>query len=287
MRILARSTLTALLCGIALFAADALFRASLLDYVRPIVLTPLDLTTTRPPVRLSWEGPAAMEVLLSAHDEEPRSLGVHTSPFDIGAEQFPRPGGYEVRIRHERWKDWVSAQRFFQIHPNRNARTPTEADVTSPVEESRALMLAFDAARKARDKARARVRALRKDNASLSSEAERLAERIDDIYATQVEDDNLIRALEAELVDAVAEIRMLREQNVGLSMRLATVNPCTAWGYFTVPVPQTVPPTLRLVRVSDNSGNIFRTDVACEGYRRADHRSRSGCFCVGDTWAGS
>lgn len=287
MRTLVRSTLTAVLCGVAIFAGDAFFRASLLDRVRPIVLTPLDLAVARPPVRLSWEGPAEMEVLLSAHDEEPRSLGVHRSPFDIGAEQFPRAGGYEVRIRDSRWKDWVSASRNFQIYSQRNAKTPTEGDVTGPGDESRVLQLAFDAARKARDKARARVRGLRKDNASLSQEAERLAGRLDEIYATQEEGESLLGALEAELIEAVAEIRMLREQNIGLSMRLASVNPCTAWGYFTLPRLQTVPPTRRIVRVSDNNGNIFRTEGFCNNLRRTDVNATSGCFCVGDTWAGS
>lgn len=288
MRTLTRSTLTVVLCGLAVFGGDALFRASLLDQVRPIVLTPLDLSVGRPPVRLSWEGPAEMEVLLTAHDGEPRSLGQQRSPFDIGAEQFPRPGGYEVRIRDPRWGDWVSASRNFQVHPGRAADSAGVAsDPSAYLEESRTLLRAFDAARKARDKARARIRALRKDNATLSSEAEQLAGRLDEIHATNEEGESVLAALEADLVEAIAEIRLLREQNVALSLRLASVNPCTVWGYLTYPRPQTIPPTRRMVRVSDNNGNIFRAEGFCDTFRRADATATSGCFCVGDTWAGS
>lgn len=287
MRTFSRSVVTAFLCGVAVFAGDALFRASLLDRVRPIIVTPVERAAVKPPIRLSWEGPGEMEVLLAAHDGEASSLGVQRSPFDIGGERFPRPGGYEVRLRDARWGDWIGARRSFQVHGPRSLDVAEDDSIASPLDESRTLLRAFDAARKARDKARARIRTLRKDNATLSSEAERLAIRLDEIYATQDEGESLLGALEGELVDAVSEIRLLREQNIALSLRLAGVNPCTVWGYFTFPRPQTIPPTRRMVRVSDNNGTIFRSDAFCNQHRRVDPSATSGCFCVGDTWAGS
>jgi len=286
MRSLARSILTALLCGTAVFAADVIFRTSVLDFVRPIILTPLEFSVVQTPLRLRWEGPAQMEVLLSSLDDAPRSLGIQKTPFDISRDEFPRPGGYEVFLRGEGILSWVKASRKFQIQP-RDTSAVDELNETSLLDDSRTLLRAFDAARKARDKARARIRALRKDNATLNSEAARLAVRLDEIFSSEDEEENLLGQLEAQLVEAVAEIRALREHNYGLSLRLSSVNPCTAWGYFTFPRPQTIPPTRRIVRVSDNNGNIFRTDSFCDAHRRADNAALSECFCVGDTWAGS
>lgn len=283
MRTLLRSTLTALLCAAAVFAADALFRASLLDRLRPIVLTPLERSVVRPPVRISWEGREPMEVLLAPFGSAPQSLGVHASPVDIPLERFPREGGYEVELRHPEWGAWIGASRRFQMHLTRG-----EATAAAPADaggDDRYLMLAYEAARRARDKSRSRVKALRRDVAELEAEADRLAARLDEAYAAQDEDTAEITALERDLIDAVSEIRALREEVVDLRFRIGSVVPCSVWGYYAFPRPQTIPPTRRMVRVSDDRSNVFRSADFCEEIRRGDPANDSPCFCVGDSFA--
>jgi len=286
MRILLRSALTALLCAAAIFAGDALFRASLLDSLRPIVLTPRARAVVRPPVRLTWEGRTEMEILLAPFGETASSLGVHASPFDIEPEHFPREGGYEVEIRAPGWAGWIAATRKFQMHRTSPTTDPDLAADLGPADDSRYLMLAFDAARKARDKARARVKSLRKENATLKGESERLAVQLDEVFVGQEEEFTELAALEADLLDAVNEIRGLREENLALRFRLGSVIPCTVWGYLSYPRPQTIPPSRRVVRVSDTAGNIFRTEEFCAAARRSDSTADSRCLCVGDSFGG-
>lgn len=284
MRTLLRSALTAFLCAAAIFGGDALFRASLLDELRPVVLTPLERSVVRPPVRLSWEGRERMEVFLAPFGAEPRSLGVHESPIDIPLEQFPREGGYEVELRHPEWGAWIGASRKFQMHLRRGTASDESAE-PAPGDDSRYLMLAYDAARQARDKARARIKELRKDNSDLQDEADRLADRLDEAYAAQDEDTAQITVLESDLLDAVSEIRALRDEIVELRFRLGSVVPCSVWGYYSIPRPQSIPPTRRMVRVSDDRSNVFRTAQFCDEIRRTDPGVDSRCFCVGDSFA--
>lgn len=285
MRTLLRSALTALLCAAAIFGGDAIFRASLLDRLRPIVLTPLERSVIRPPVRVSWEGRQPMEVLLAPFGSEPKSLGVHSSPIDIPLEKFPREGGYEVELRHPEWGAWIGASRKFQMHLRRGTDGVATSGDGSGDDDSRYLMLAYEATRKARDKARARLKELRRDNADLQDEADRIATRLDEAYAEQDDDTAEITALERDLIDAVTEIRALREEVVDLRFRLGSVVPCSVWGYYTYPRPQTIPPSRRMVRVSDDRSNIFRTPEFCGKVRRSDPGADSPCFCVGDSFA--
>ena len=287
MRPLLRSIATALLCAAAVVAADAAFRSSLLDRVRPIILTPLDRAIVRPPVRLSWEGRDEMEVFLAPFGEVARSLGVHTSPYDIAREHFPREGGYEVEIRAPGWRGWIAAQRKFQMHRTRASTesSPDPGGPESPDDDSRYLQLAFEAARNARDKARTRMRSLRRDNAALRDEARRLEGRLDELYVAQDEDGRELAALEGDLLDATSALRSPRDENAELRFRLANVIPCSAWGYFSFPRPQTIPPSRRIVRVSDTGGNIFRTRDFCEAARQTDSTADSPCFCVGESFA--
>lgn len=280
-----RTLLTAFLCGAAIYAGDVLFRASLLERVHPVLLTPLARETARPPVRVAWAGAPEMEIVLTALGQEPRSLGVHSSPFDIAIDEFRREGGYRLEIRHPRWGDWIRTSRSFQVFFTQ-AAAPGEP-ATDPGSGDRYLLVALDAARQARDKARARVKSIRRENYELRAEAERLDSRIDELYDRRDVEDAAAADLEQELVELAEELRGLREENLGLRLRLSSVNPCTAWGYMSYPRPQTIPPSRRIVRVSDLSGNIFRREEDCDAARRTDSTTDSMCFCVGDTWRGS
>jgi len=82
------------------------------------------------------------------------------------------------------------------------------------------------------------------------------------------------------------ENRALAEENGALRLRLGSVIPCTVWGYYSYPRPQTIPVTRRTLLVSDARGQIFRVQPDCETLRRADPTAASICFCVGNSWGG-
>src|SRR5437868_1836413 len=111
-----RAMLTALLCAAAVVTGDAFFRASLLRQLRPVILSPSDQAVVSPPVQVAWEGPQRMQVLLSSAGAAQRELGMRESPVTIGAEQFPRDGGYEIELKAPRFGAWIHTVRWFQVH---------------------------------------------------------------------------------------------------------------------------------------------------------------------------
>ena len=82
------------------------------------------------------------------------------------------------------------------------------------------------------------------------------------------------------------ENRSLADENAALRLRLSAVNPCTVWGYYSYPRPQTIPVTRRTLMVSDTRGQIFRAQIECETLRRSDPTAVSICFCVGNSFGG-
>lgn len=283
---LIRSIATVILCGLAVFAADVAFRRSMLDRVRPLILQPAAQAVVRPPVTVAWDGPEEMRVYLRS-DGNAEDIGLHRSPMQLGAQVFPREGGYELELRHVDWPQWIYARQQFQMH----FAAPREDERAEPARENdagRFLYVALDAARKARDKARLRIRQVRRENADLRDETARLAERLE--IASEDHEIDLADAvaLEDEFLAVIEELQIIGDENLELRFRLANVNPCTVWGYYGIPRPPiTIPPSRRVVRVSNLLGEIFRTEVQCESARRADTASESPCFCVGDTWGQS
>jgi hypothetical protein len=118
-----RAVFTALLAVAGIIAGDAVFRTSLLRQIRPVILSPPDQAVVDPPVRVLWDGPQQMRVLLSIAGEAQHDLGVHESPLDIPADQFPRDGGYGIELQSLRYGRWIRATRWFQVHaaPERRA----------------------------------------------------------------------------------------------------------------------------------------------------------------------
>ncbi len=280
-----RAVLTALLCAAAIIAGDALFRTSLLRWLRPVILSPVDQAVVDPPVRVSWDGPERMRVRLSIVGEEQRDLGVHESPFEIDSTQFPRAGGYEVELQGLQFGDWIRASRRFQVHAA--PETPQAAqDHKPPSWDAKDLLRALEAARTARDKAQGRTKFLNEENTALRDESERLAKQLEALYKTQEEDADHLAELERRLTQLAEENRVLADENAAIRQRLGSVIPCTVWGYFSYPRPQTIPPTRRVLMVSDTRGQIFRAQAECELLRRADPTAASICYCVGNSWGG-
>lgn len=278
-----RSLFTAVLIAFAVFAADVVFRTSVLARLRPLILTPAPNAVVDAAPELRWDGPQPMQVEVGRVGEELQKLGPQQSPYALPPAILVREGGYRVVLTDPTFGSWVSAIRSFQYHPHETPPEPKDTAAT-PEQDSQYLMLAFDAARQARDKARARSKDLRREMATLRSDNERLQSRIQELYDVQDVDSSHSSDLENKLLDLAAELRNRNAENAMLRSRLDSVIACTAWGYYSYPRPQTIPVTRRIVMVSNTRGEIFRDQVACETYRRDDASAASACFCVGNTW---
>jgi len=284
-----RTILTAVVCAAAVFAGDLAFRRSLLQDVRPIILTPTDQTVTTPPVRVQWEGPPQMRVQLSLAGTEAVDLGIQQSPFTVGPEHFPRDGGYAIEIESPQYGAWVAAERRFQVHTHTQAPegAPAEPAATEPSTEARDLRQALETARAERDREADRARQLSDELAGVREENQRLARQLDALADTAEDDaDQQTGELERRLAQTLDENRLLADDNVLLRQRLATVNPCSVWGYYALLRSQTATAGRRMLVVSDPRGQIFRAQVECEGIRQADPGALSVCLCIGTPWAG-
>jgi regulator of replication initiation timing len=278
---------TALFCAAAILAGDLLFRTSLLRWVRPVILTPLSRAAVEAPVQVYWDGPRRMRVFLTAVGDERQDLGVHESPFILAATQFPRAGGYRVDLEALTFPRWIRATRWFQVHA---AEVPPKPPPVAPPRdlppEKGDLSRALTRARLARDKAQERSKVLRDENTALRNESERLSKQVETLAQTQEEDAAHVEELERRLTQFAEENRTLAEENAAIRQRLGSVVPCTVWGYYSFPRPQTIPVTRRILMVSDTAGRVFRGQLECETVRRDDVTAASICFCVGNSWGG-
>lgn len=278
-----RGLVTALLCGVAIVAGDLLFRASLLSRIRPIILSPREQAVLHPPVEIHWDGPVRMRVLLTPVGDQPRDLGIQASPFSIGREEFVRDGGYRLELEAPTFGNWIRVHRLFQVYgepPPEQAGKP-EGEVS----DTRFFMQALDAVRRVRDRARGRAKQYRHENTALRDETARLASEIEQLQSAQDEDSAHAEDLEGRLIQLANEYRALSDENAALRQRLDSVNPCTVWGYYSYPRPNTIPATRQIVSVSDSQARIFRVQAECEVVRRDDPTASSTCFCVGNSWA--
>jgi hypothetical protein len=285
---------TALFCAAAILAGDLLFRTSLLRWVRPVILTPISRAVVEAPVQVYWDGPRRMRVFLTAVGDARHDLGVHESPFVLDAQQFPREGGYRVDLEALSFPNWIRATRWFQVRTRDvPQKTSQEAPPEQPPESTRGappekadLSRALARARLARDKAQERTKTLRNENAALRGEGERLAKQVETLAQTQEEDAAHVEELERRLTQLAEENRVLAEENAAIRQRLASVVPCTVWGYFSIQRAQMIPVPNRILLVTDATGRVFRGQMECETVRRADVTAVSICFCVGNSWGG-
>jgi regulator of replication initiation timing len=275
----------AMLCAAAILAGDLVFRTSLLRWVRPVILVPVTRAVVEPPVQIYWDGPRRMRVFLTAVGDQPRDLGVHESPFVVAAREFPREGGYRVDLQALSFGNWIRATRWFQVHAAEPPKPAPAAHQESPP-ASHDLTRALTLVRAARDKAQERSKGLRDENAALRGETERLTKQVETLAQTQEEDAAHAEELEQRLGQLAEANRALADENAAIRQRLNSVVPCTVWGYYSFPRPQTVPVTRRILMVSDTVGRIFRGQFECETVRRDDPTAASVCFCAGNSWGG-
>jgi len=279
-----RALAIALLCAVAVIAADVGFRTTLLQQVRPVIVAPADQAMVSPPVQVRWEGPQRMRVFLGAAGETLREIGVYESPMEIGAEELRRDGGYVVEVQALQFGEWIHARRVFQVHVAPAPPAVRRAPAAPTVELD--LRGALAAARAGRDKALGRTKFLREENAALRIENQRLASQLEGFYQTQEDDAQHVADLERRLTQLSEDNRALAEENGAMRFRLGTVIPCTVWGYYSYPQLETIPVTRRVLLVTDGQGRIFRVQPQCEIMRRSDPTAASLCFCVGNSWGG-
>lgn len=211
-----------------------------------------------------------------------QDLGEHDSPFEISADRFPRPGQYSVEVRSPVLGAWARSERRFLVQLPGATPEPTPCeDHRSDIEVLQATVARLDAER---SEALAEVTSLRETTERLNAENADLAASIEELHAAQGQGDAMQELLQGQKEELLEQQRGLLEENRVLKGQIDNVPPCTAWGYLTYPHPQTLPPTRRMVVVSDSRGLIFQSQVQCEITRRVDRGAASPCVCVGQTW---
>jgi hypothetical protein len=284
-----RLVLTAAVCGASVLLADTLFRTSILSHVRPLVLTPTAGRVYQPPVELRWSGPAQMQVTLRPSGGDPVELGLHSSPTTLPPHLFPRDGSYELELRAPRFGSWIQARQQFEVFARSAAeRAPTLAETRGKERTKgvglKELLRAIKASRAARERAHERMRSLAEENATLKEESEKLLAQLEALSNTQDDDAGHIEELERQLAEVQRQNRALLDELQILRLRLGTLPPCAAWGYYAFPRPNTFPATRRVVVISDSAGRIFRSQPECELGRRSDPTAGSPCFCAASPW---
>jgi regulator of replication initiation timing len=286
-----RSVLTVSLCVVAIVAGDTLFRTSLLQQLRPLILAPTEQAVLQPPVQVEWDGPAEMEVQLTVSGGEKRDLGLHTSPLTLHPDDFPREGGYRIDLRAPSFPDWINASRHFQVHGGPQV-TPTPATAPEPAADHEPViklkdfLRALKGSRTSRDRAHQHAKFMSEENSALREENDRLAKQLETLSQAQEQDNQHTTDIERRLGQVGEEFRLLAEENAALRLRLSAVIPCTVWGYYSYPHPNTIPVTRRVLLVSDLKGQILRNQPECELSRRNDASAASLCFCVGSSIVG-
>jgi len=275
---------------LAVVAADLLFRASLLRLVRPVIVSPADGEVVAAPVRVRWEGPRQMRVTLRHAGRDKWDLGVRESPFLIPAEDLRGRGLYSIEVRSPTFGDWVSAQRSFSTDGSveapegkgeRQAGEPRSDDVGSKLA---ALEESLQEMRDAQEDSHDENTNLYEENAAIREENAILTEELQQVSESEQRALGQLAALQQEYARLVEEHRLMLLELSQLRSRLDTIVPCSVWGYFSYPRPRTIPPTRRVVVVSDAQGEVFRTQNICERVRRRDSTSASVCFCVGSSF---
>ena len=274
----------------AIVAGDMLFRTSLLSYLRPVILAPPEQAILQPPISVEWDGPPTMRASLRVSGGETRDLGVQKSPFTLTADDFPREGGYEIEMHGLSLPDWISASRIFQIRSAEPVETAQEEpDLekdAEPTIQLKDFLRALKASHSSRERAQKRAKFLTEETATLRAENERLSKQLEKTYQTEEQDGERSASLERQINQLGDQLRGLADENTALRLRLGSVIPCSIWGYYSYPRPNTVPLTRKVLLISDLAGQIFHNQVDCESARRSDTSSGSPCFCVGSIWTG-
>jgi regulator of replication initiation timing len=275
----------ALVSALAVLVTDVTFKSTLLRTLWPVIVSPADGAITTAPVRVRWEGSQPLMVTLIGNGTR-ESLGLRHSPFEIEPRYFPRPGQYGVELRSAVLGRWVTSERRFLVRPPRQA-PPTPEAATEPLAD--AVNDLKDRIARLEDERQllaGRGTSLSQENDTLRTENVDLNVTVDDLRVAQDQLDGRAEALAAENAELTQAYQRMLEENRQLRLRLESMPLCTTWGYLSYPRPQTIPPTRRVVVVSNGEGQIFRNQRECELIRENDRSAMSVCHCVGSPFQG-
>jgi hypothetical protein len=273
----------ALLSALAVIATDLAFSTSLLRAFRPVITSPPDGSITAPPVVVRWEGPPRLRVTLVRSGMR-EDLGLRESPFEIEGARFAQDGQYAIEVRSPTLGRFVRTERRFHVHrPEKSSEVAAEE---APAFQPDDLRGALERLRVEKNRVEAELVTLAREKSSLELENRQLADDLDDLEDMNDGADQRLQELEAEQSTLLQEHLLAIQENQLLRQRLQSIPACTTWGYLSLPRPQTVPPTRRVVVVSNGRGQIFRNEAQCVATRRQDPTGISPCVCVGPVWDG-
>jgi hypothetical protein len=276
----------ALACALAVIATDLAFSTTLLRVFRPTVTSPADGSIASPPIVVEWDGPRRMLVTLVRSGLR-QDLGLHESPFEIERKNFAQDGQYEVEIRSPSLGRFVRAARRFHVRRPQAAAQAQGGDETSqPGTPPADMRTALERLRAEKNQVEADLVAAGQEKARLEAENRQLNNDIDELENFQDQTDQRLQEMEGQQSTLLQEHMLALQENQFLRQRLQSIPTCTTWGYLSLPRPQTVPPTRRVVLVSNGRGQVFRSEADCITIRRQDPTGISPCVCVGPVWDG-
>jgi hypothetical protein len=275
----------ALSCALVVIATDLAFSTTLLRAFRPIVTAPADGSITAPPIVVEWEGPRRLLVTVVRSGMR-QDLGLHESPFEIGAATFPQDGQYEVEIRSPSLGRFVRAARRFHVQRRQTAAQAPGDQPSSPGAPPVDMRTALERLRAEKNQVEADLVALGQEKSRLEAENHQLNNDLDEIERSHDQADLRLQEMETQQSTLLQEHMLAMQENQFLRQRLQSIPTCTTWGYLSLPRPQTVPPTRRVVLVSNGRGQVFRNEADCLAIRRQDPTGISPCVCVGPVWDG-
>lgn len=268
--------------ALTVLVTDLVFQSTLLRILWPAITEPADGAIVTPPVTVRWEGPPRLLATLvgSGLREE---LGLRDNPFELPSGHFPRTGQFGVQLRSPTLGWLTQTERRFLVRLAPPEEPAPQAPTPAPeeVEEDAAAVVAR--LQSELDNARDENESLRRDARTLREQTRELAAALRDLQAEQLDADAEHAALSEQQTELLDQQERLSEENRELQARLASIPPCTVWGYLFYPRPQTVPAIRRFVVVSDARGRVFQTLLDCEATRRRDRTAASACVCVGPT----
>jgi hypothetical protein len=273
----------ALISALTVLVTDWTFQSSLLRTFWPTVVIPADGAITTAPVTVRWEGPQPLRVTLIGNGKR-EDLGLRHSPLEVEEKYFPRAGQYGIEVRSPWLTRWVSAERRFLVRPPRPSSTPPQApDLSHTLNQLGGRITALEDERQL---LQGRTTSLFQENESLRGENNDLTDAVRELREAQEHADHRLAAMEGQQAELAREYQTTLEENRQLRLRLESLPPCTTWGYVAYPRPQTIPPTRRVVLVSNSLGEVFRNQTECELTRRIDSTAATTCYCVGSPWGG-
>lgn len=267
---------------VTVLVTDLIFQSSLLRILWPTITEPADGALVTPPVTVRWDGPPRLLATLvgSGLREE---LGLRDNPFELPTERFPRTGQFGVQLRSPSFGWLTQTERRFLVRLAPPEEPAAEAPTPPPDQTKDDAPAVIARLQEEIDSARAQNEALRDEARTLREQTRELAAAVRDLQVAQLDADADHAALAEQQTELLDQQETLTQENRELRERLASIPPCTVWGYLFYPRPQTVPAIRRFVVVSDGRGRVFQTLLDCEATRRRDRSAASACVCVGPT----